>query len=292
MAGNELKFKIEFPTDKGFFGRECNNPDCGRYFRVHEESLLEEMYCPYCAEKFHKNDLFTSEQKKYAEDFAREKAKEYAQKELDKIFQGIARKSKFITYKPSPKHARQVKPSYKEKETDSELTCPTCKCKFQVYGIFGHCPGCKKENILIYDANAELILEDIKRAHNKNRALRHAYSDIVSAFEIFCKQQASRITTETTRFQNIYDTRRFYKKHLDIDILEKLTHVEELTFKRIFYKRHIYGHNDGVISENYVKDIPEDTNKLGDKAELSVDEFILGTKVIRKVLSTIINKLN
>jgi thiol-disulfide isomerase/thioredoxin len=292
MSRNEIRFTIQFPTDNGFFGRECNNPECGKYFKVHENSLVDEMYCPYCAESFSKENLLTQDQTKYVEEFTNEKAEQFIHDELQKMFKRTTRNSKFLKFESSRRSKKHISPKYKEKKTDSEFTCPYCDCNFQVYGVFGYCPGCKKENILIYDANKDFILKEIENASNKERALRHAYSDIVSTFEIFCRNKAKIITTDTTNFQDIYKTRRFFKKHLAIDILEDLTHEEELAFKRIFHKRHVYDHNNGVISEKYVTKIPEDKDKLNDKAELSIVEFQTGANVIRLVLNKIINKIH
>jgi len=292
MSRRELGFQVEFPTDEGFFGRECNNSDCGRYFKVHEASLDEDMYCPYCATSFKKEDLLTKEQTKHIEQVAKEKVEQWAQEQLNDMLEKAFKNNDFIEFTPNKRRRKKVKAKYKERTTDSELTCPYCDCTFQFYGIFGYCPGCKKENILIYDANATSILQEIGESKNEGRSLRHAYSDIVSTFEIFCKNKAQKITSKTTNFQDIYKTRRFFKKYLETDILEDLTNDQELTFKRIFHKRHIYDHNDGIISEKYARKIPEDKNKLGDKAELSIEEFKTGTEVIRQVLTKVINEIH
>ena len=98
----------------------------------------------------------------------------------------------------------------------------------------------RKKISLFYDANVNLILKEIENTSNKERALRHAYADIVSTFEIFCKQKAQKKTTRTTKFQDLYEARIFFKKYLNVDILEELSNEEELTFKRIFQKRHLY----------------------------------------------------
>jgi uncharacterized Zn-finger protein len=292
MSKKEMKFTVEFPTEKGFFGRECNNPECGKYFKVHEDSLDDEMYCPYCAESFQKEDLLTKDQTNYAKEVTKEKVEQMVHEDLQNIFKKASKNSKFLEYKSSKRRKKNIRPKYKEKKIDSEFICPYCDCNFQVYGVFGYCPGCKKENILIYDANATSILQEINDSKNKERSLRHAYSDIVSTFEIFCKNKAKKVTSETTNFQDIYKTRRFFKKHLETDILEDLTNDQELTFKRIFHKRHVYDHNDGIISEKYAIKIPEDKDKVGKKAKLNIEEFKTGTEVIRQVLTKIINKVH
>ena len=52
----ELKFIIGFPTNEGFFGRECNGFYCGCYFKIHKDSFKEQMHCPYCG-NYSKNDI-------------------------------------------------------------------------------------------------------------------------------------------------------------------------------------------------------------------------------------------
>jgi hypothetical protein len=81
-----LAFTVTVPTDAGYIGRECNSNECGRYFKVHEHSLREHMYCPYCGLRFAKESLFTREQSKHIEAQAMERAKEYVYGEIDKVF--------------------------------------------------------------------------------------------------------------------------------------------------------------------------------------------------------------
>jgi hypothetical protein len=71
-------FTVMFPTEAGFIGRECNSNTCGRYFKVHEDSLRDHMYCPYCAERFEKDQLYTKDQLEHAENQAAELAHEDA----------------------------------------------------------------------------------------------------------------------------------------------------------------------------------------------------------------------
>lgn len=64
---DKLHFRVGFPTDEGFFGRECNNPECCRYFKVHEDSIKPHMHCPYCGEEFPNDQLWTRDQLQYIE---------------------------------------------------------------------------------------------------------------------------------------------------------------------------------------------------------------------------------
>lgn len=283
-------FEVAIPTDDGYVGRQCDNQDCKKYFKVFHESLKENMYCPYCSHEFNKEDLLTDDQANYLTDVATEKAKEWAVNELNKMFGDIAQGSDFLEFEGSSYKAKDIPPNYSEKQVDSEITCTKCNTKFQVYGIFGYCPGCKSENIQIYDANFDIIKKELEQNKSSNRNLRHAYNDIVSTFQIVCKKQANRITTDKVNFQDLFETRKFFKDQLNVDILSNLEPSEELALRRIFQKRHVYIHGDGTIGERYVKKIPEDIKLKGEKAELSFDEWEIGINSMKDVLNNLIKR--
>ena len=286
-----IKFNVAVPTDEGFIGRKCKAPECGRYFKVKLASIREEMFCPYCGVRFSKEELTTGDQKKYFKEVTKEKAKKYMYDEVDKIFGELARKpqSKNVIFKHNPINYREktVQPKYRELQVDSELTCSECNFLFQVYGIFGYCPGCHSENIWIYDANFAIIQKEISTNPDPQRALRHAYSDLVSTFEIFCRKKAKTFSSETTRFQVLFDTRNFFKKNLGIDILNGLKDQDILALRRVFQKRHILEHNAGIINENYVRMIPEDAKLLNCHVELSNGELKLAAETLRIALDNL-----
>ncbi len=226
---------------------------------------------------------------KYIREVATEKAREIAHEEIKKAFGKLARQNsgnKFgkFTYKSSPYRAKSISPRYREHQVDSELFCPTCSFRFQVYGIFGYCPGCRYENLLIYDANLDIIKKEVSTNPDSPRALRHAYSDLVSAFESFCKRKARLLTTETTRFQMLFETRKFFKDQLGVNILDGLDNDNLIALRRVFQKRHAYEHYQGIIEAKYIRMIPEDAHLLNQKAELSLDEFVRASQAMRHAL--------
>ncbi len=162
--------------------------------------------CPYCAEKFKKDQLYTKDQLEHAENQATELAKEYMYGEIDKMFGNFASRNRGglikFTHTPIRYKAKPVVARYREREVDSELTCPECGVIFQVFGIFGFCPGCRSENQAIYDANLAIVRQEIANAPDRDRALRHAYSDLVSAFESFCIRRAP-AECRGTNFQDL-----------------------------------------------------------------------------------------
>lgn len=173
------------------------------------------------------------------------------------------------------------------------MKCPDCLTEFQVYGVFGYCPNCNEENMMIYDANIKVIKKEIDSSDNPNRALRHAYKDLVSTFEFYCKNVARKFELGKTNFQEIKGTRKIFKKSkYKIDIYSGITEQEKIDIKRVFQKRHAHEHNNGIISEKYVKELPEERNLLDQKAELSYSEFENGARIVRKLLEPIVDLIS
>ncbi len=289
-----IRFEVAVPTDEGFIGRSCGNPDCGRYFKIKFDTIQDNMYCPYCGQQFSREDLITPDQAKYVKDAAIEQAKEYAYGELNKMFADLARKSrgsKYVTFKHIPVRyrAKTVIPKYQELPVDSELICSNCQFNFQVYGIYGYCPGCGSENLQIYEENLANIKREIETSTNKQRALRHAYSDLVTTFETIAAARARAITQDTAHFQNLYDTKNFFKKQTGLDIFEGLDESKIRQLQRVFQKRHVYEHNKGIISDRYVRYMPEDKHLHGRKAELSLEEIENVVGILRVIIDKLVD---
>lgn len=288
-----ITFQISIPAPEGFIGNTCSNLICKKYFKVSVSDIKNEMFCPYCGTPASKIDLRTTEQNKYIRESAIEKAKEIAFKEIDKMFGNFARSTRSdkyvkITHTPLNYRAKKIRPSYKEKTVDTGLQCPSCHVSFQVYGIFGFCPDCRIENMIIYDTNIQIIKREYENSENKERALRHAYTDLVSTFERFCKNKSNSIQEMKPGFQDLFEARKFFKTHFLLDIFSDLSEPELLSLRRVFQKRHSYIHYDGIINDKYIKKIPEDQKLLGTKAILTFEEFWDTALLLRKVIDKLV----
>lgn len=286
-------FKISIPVESdGFVGRACNAPECKQYFKIYGPDHAGTLHCPYCGNEYSRDSLFTTEQLEYAKKAAMEEARVYVIEEFHNILKQATRGSKFITYKPGRRPLRRsVRPNYTERQVDTELKCADCGTKFQVYGIFGYCPGCNCENLQIYDANWAIIKRDLVAADDKNRLLRYAYGDLVSTFEMFCARKARQITPETGNFQVLFDARKFFKQHADTDILANISNDDLLALRRVFQKRHVCIHAGGEITDRYIKMIPEDQSLLGTQVALSVQELDDGANAMRLALGNLVKSI-
>lgn len=285
--------RISIPTDNdGFIGFACNEESCRQYFKVYEKDCSEALHCPYCGTQSIRNSLLTSDQHDYAREVAVEEARVLAIEEIQRQLQRGLRGSKNIKFKPGrPPIAKRIEPRYVEREVDTEFQCEQCSTRFQVYGIFGFCPGCSQENLQLYDANWANIKRELDVASDRNRQLRHAYSDLISTFEIFCKRKAKSITQGKGKFQDLFDTRKFFKKHINVDILADIHDEDLLALRRVFQKRHVCIHAGGEITERYVKKVPEDNSLLGTQVVLTVEELDTAATAIRLALSSLIKAL-
>ncbi len=286
-------FKIGIPSDAdGFVGRACDAPDCKQYFKIYVQDHGDYLHCPYCGVCFSRNSLFTSPQLKYVKEAAVEEARVYAINEIQKMFKNAFRESKNITYKPGRQPSKRiVRPNYVEREVDTEFECAECSIRFQVYGIFGYCPGCSCENMQIYDANWANIKRKIDSEPDKDRQLRHAYGDLVSTFEVFCNRKAARISQEKGNFQVLFDARKYFKDHVGVDILTNITGNDLLALRRLFQKRHVCIHAGGEITDRYIKMIPEDSKLLGTKVVLTVEELDTAATAMRIALGELVKSI-
>lgn len=285
---DKVEFTLAIPTAEGFLGRECNAPNCRRFFKVHKDSLHSQMHCPYCGQDFPNDQLWTQGQIRYAgEAVAHEILPQLAQHFSDILRRGFSGPGwTFKAGPPTPPPPTPVPPP--ERSVDSELSCPHCSTRFQVDGIFGFCPGCGLENLLLYDANLSIIRSEIAVGQNPERALRHAYADLVSTFEMFCRKEAIKRSLPPTNFQNLVAARAAFRDGLHLDILDRLTATQELSLRRVFNKRHVWEHNGGIVDQRYVDQVPEDAAILGLKAPLSVGELETAAEALRLALEALV----
>jgi hypothetical protein len=285
---NELRFTIQFPTREGFLSRKCAEASCGKVFKVHKDDIRDEMHCPYCATAFPNDQLWTDDQQAFIRESALREAQPFVEDEINKMFRRAFNGPNwtFTPGRPTPRRPPPIAPG--ELATDSELKCPECNLRFQVEGIFGFCPGCRSENLRLYDANLAIIRREVAASDNPSRALRHAYSDLVSTFEIFCRKEATTRALGTGRFQNIPAARKFFVDSLGIDIWSPLDTASSLAVRRAFQKRHVLEHNAGTIDQRYVSEVPEDASLIGQHVTLDLGELEAAAAGVRLMLQSIV----
>ena len=93
---------------------------------------------------------------------------------------------------------------------------------------------------------------------------------------------------ETCNFQALFDARKFFKKYAGVDIFAELETAPLLSLRRVFQKRNACVHNNGEITDKYVRLIPEDSGLRGQKAELRLDELNEAADALRDALGVLV----
>jgi|GEM_PF-930558 len=290
-----LWFSVPFPTDgEGFVGRACRAPSCRRYFKVQASGVPQKLYCPYCGTSGAVNQTHTPEQTGYAREVLEEKARKYAHDEVQKMFRnavGGLPRSGPVSFKftPGPAYVeRPVPPRYREKTVDTDLACPECHFRFRVYGIFGYCPKCRTENAQIYDTNLAIIRKELAEAVDAKRALRHAYSDLVSTVEIFCRSKVDPLAGQKRpSFQRLTDVEELAVARSGEKLDELLALAELAALRSVFQKRHVNVHNSGVVDERFAREIPGSAHLIGQPVEMSLEEFEAGAQAVHKLIAAL-----
>jgi hypothetical protein len=168
---------------------------------------------------------------------------------------------------------------------DTPLTCPECQFAFKVYGIFGYCPKCRCENVRIYDENLAIIKAEIAAATNPQRALRTAYSELVSTMEEFFKRKTDE--KRQNWFQRLSNIDALAHEKTGKRLMDLVTAQEMAAIESVFGKRHLIIHNAAKADEKYLARFPGDTTKTGDPVKLSLEEFDLAATATRKIIGAV-----
>ena len=119
----------------------------------------------------------------------------------------------------------------------------------------------------------------------------HAYGDLVSTFEMFCKRKAAKLPNETCNSQELFDARKFLKRHAGVDMLGELSPRDLLALRRVFNKRYVCVHNGGLIAERYVRMVPEDAELIDEKARLELAELGEAALAMRSALAILVRSI-
>lgn len=279
---------VDLYAKDGFIGRKCPDAVCSLFFKVETSSLNQAVFCPYCGGQFTKEQLHTPDQSEQIQAVLKRDVTAAYRSELregvKKSFSGTG--WKFTQGDDPPPPPMPVQPP--ERDPDTVLSCPECACRFHVDGIFGYCPGCRAENLKLYDANWHLLKHELQRSGDPARGLRLAYSDAVSTFEVFCRKEAQARGSAARKFQSLRAVEREFADAFPSGILAGLTTDESLCVRRVVQKRHVFVHGEGVIDDDYVKVVPEDRSLLGKRASGSVEELDVGLTGLRKILLSLV----
>jgi hypothetical protein len=309
--------------EQGMVGRECNNPDCKKYFKVRPGAGIADnpiRFCPYCGYKGNSREFFTEEQIEYAKSIAFRHVTDMIGQKLKKIERHSFKGPLFsldIKIKLTPTPIRY----YAEKQLQEDVICENCRCEYAIYGMFAVCPDCGEHNLLqIFAKNLDLVKKQVELENElykkfgetnrkdiddlmkdlRSKLIEDACENTVTVFETFCKQVYNQSIAKAVNpsmllsgnpFQSVDKTKDIFLSQFNLDILSCLSQSEIDNLYLLFNKRHILTHNSGIIDKKFLRNTGLQKDILNHKIEISKTEVISVLESLRKIVVYIKNKL-
>ncbi len=223
--------------------------------------------------------------------------------QLQDMLKGVARKSKIFTYKPS-RSAPSPKPRFVRDDLMRELVCDHCGRDYGVYAIALFCPDCGAPNVhLHFQRETELVDAQISLAEGLDdsqrelayRLIGNAHEDVLTAFE--ATQKAIYLYGVSQRppgsppvkpvgndFQNVdRATARF--ADLSFDPFSGLDANAQAALRLNVQKRHIIGHNLGVIDDKFAQHAQD--ARVGETVKIIADDIRIFAGLCRAVVANL-----
>ncbi|MBO4619672.1 MAG: hypothetical protein J5654_06130 [Victivallales bacterium] len=283
--------------EKGYFDRECPNPDCLYTFKIkmqdwQEKVSDEEVHCPMCGHVDTSDKWWTQEQITAQEKIAEEWALNYARQMLNNTFKKIAdstRHNKYVkfTYKPYRTINFRNNPIGQREEWETEITCEQCGTQYSVIGSAYFCPCCgfNSANQVFFDTMERIaIMLDtlpgmrayLEELNNRDDAdsicrglLESTIGDIVSAFQKYAARRYEILSgTDNVRvndFQIIDKGSQMFRELCGDGYDKWLTSDELVYLKMLFQRRHILEHNSGIVDQRYIDQSGDASYNVGQR---------------------------
>ena len=307
------------PDEEGMIGRECNNPNCKKYFKVKPGTGITDnpvMFCPYCSYKGSPKEFFTEEQIEYVKSIAFRHVTDIIGQELKKLERHSFKGPFFslnIKIKSTPIPIRY----YAERQLQEDVICENCACEYAIYGMFAVCPDCGVHNLFqMFFKNLGLVKKQIeledelyKKFGETNRAdiddlmkdlrgklIEDACENIVTVFEVFYKQAYDQSRLKTVdpsmllpgnSFQSLDKTKDIFLSQLNLNLFSCLSQTEIDNLYLLFNKRHILTHNLGIIDQKFLRNTGLQKDILNHKVEISKTEVLSALESLEKIVKYI-----
>ena len=282
--------------EKGYFDRECPNEDCLYTFKIlmkdwEEKVSDEEVHCPMCGHVDTSDKWWTQDQLEEIKKIAEKWALNYIQGELDKSFKKLAQSTRHnkyirITYKPGRRVSFINNPIGQREEWETEICCEKCGTHYSVIGSAYFCPCCGYNSAVdSFNNSLESIRKmldslpemkamltdkyDMDSAETMCRSLlESSIGDMVSAFQKFASCKYEELSGKYSRvndFQIIDKGSQLFEEETGNGYSKWLSSAELSFMKRMFQKRHLLEHNNGLVDQKYLDKSLDSSYSLGQR---------------------------
>jgi len=300
---------------KGYFDRQCPNPNCEYVFKVNTNDWKdkfsdEAVYCPRCGHCDKSDKWFTHKQVEAIKERATPFVKNLIQKELGQMFSDMARRSQNnsfvkITYKPGSMCPTNNTPIFSMKEWELDIVCEKCEARYSVVGCAYFCPCCGHNSVeqIFFDSlnTTEKMIEsadNIKETMSQqcgqdiaqaayNTLVEKALGNIVSAFQNyalhFYKKLSNNESARANDFQIIEKGDELFKSTTGKSYGDYLTQREISELVILFQKRHVLEHNNGLVDEKYIQRSRDNSYKIGQRIIVRKSDVVRLIGLVRKL---------
>jgi hypothetical protein len=257
--------------------------------RMKLEPRSKQTVCPYSGVIAPDTSFLHPEDEKAILDTVKQAAIEDVRAAFSDMLKGVASRSKHITYKAAPR-APKPRLVFHRDDLLRELRCDHCGRDYGVYAIGLFCPDCGAPNLrLHFERERQLVNAQVEIAEAQDaglaelayRVLGNAHEDVLTAFEATLKtvylygianrpHGAPTVKPVGNDFQNLERGEKRFKD-LAFDPFAGLGEEDLTTLRLNIQKRHIIGHNLGVVDSKFAEHAEE--ARLGETVHLVADDI-------------------
>lgn len=275
-------------------------PDPSKQTRMRYAPGTPGTVCPYSGIRADDADFMHPDDRKAALKMVEHAALQDMQDAFSHMLAGVAKGSKSLTYKPGPKRNRP-RPRFGRRDLMRLLVCDCCGRDYGVFAIALFCPDCGAPNLALhFSREAELVYQQVELAEISGqdrqelayRLLGNAHEDVLTAFEATMKvAYAYKIQNRPAGspavkpvgndFQNIERGRKRFEE-FSFDPFAELDAAELSALSLNIQKRHLIGHNLGVVDAKFAEQAQE--AKLGETVSLVATDIRTFAAMCRRVV--------
>lgn len=222
---------------------------------------------------------------------------------LNNAFKGSSSNNSFVKVTASVKRGMpKPKPRFARQDLMRELVCDHCGRDYGVFAISLFCPDCGAPNLrLHFVREAELVDDQVSLAEEiavgkeelAYRLLGNAHEDVLTAFEATLKTvylhgkattSSSPLPKVGNDFQNVEKALKRFEE-LCLNPFNSLTEDEMEELELNIQKRHVIGHNLGVVDDKFATH--DNDAKVGETVNLVGDDIRKFAAISQKIIDNL-----
>ncbi|RRN65998.1 hypothetical protein [Caulobacter sp. 602-1] len=270
--------------------------------RMKHDPHIPKTVCPYSGTIADDAAFTHPEDQKAARELVKHELDRDVEDAVAQMFKDAFKGSKHVTFKPRNRSMPKPKPRFTRQDLMRELVCDHCGRDYGVFAIGLFCPDCGAPNLrLHFTREAELVDDQVSLAEQIDgdseelayRLLGNAHEDVLTAFEatlkavyLYGKVQASAPLPPKVGndFQNVEKGRKRFAE-LGIDPFVGLSDAELAALKLNIQKRHVIGHNLGVVDDKFATH--DGAAKVGETVHLVGEDIRQFAAISQKVVDAL-----